>query len=530
MSTQLTFGKDAREKMKKGIDIVADAVKVTLGPKGRHVTIQRQNGQPPFITKDGVTVAANIRNLSDPWEDSGAQLIKSVAWKTAAETGDGTTTSTLLTQFLITQGMKLVDEGANPVDLKRGMDKAVKDAVKNINRQAQKITNDSPEVLSIATISANNDAEIGQHIANAVKMVGEDGLINKAESKTSETYVDLVSGLLLDKGWIDQKFVTDKKRDEAVLENPLILMYHKKISVFADIEGVISICMKAQGGPRSLLIIAEDVNSDALATVIVNTVRGIIKVCIVKNPGYGASSINLLEDVAVMVGGTVVNEEHGLKLDKVGVAVLGSAEKIIASRTATTIIGGRGSKEKITERTDALRSQLEMGNHSPYEKTQLETRLAKLTNGMAIIYVGAPGDTEAKEKMDRVDDALCATKAALQEGIVPGGGMAYIRAEDGGADIDNEDEVKGYNLLMSSLSHPLRQIAKNAGLNPDEIINKVSKDASIGFNAKTETYEDLMITGVIDPTKVVRVALENANSVAGMFLTTECSMVEVPEK
>jgi len=539
MSTQLQFNSDARNKMKAGIDKVADAVKVTLGPKGRNVTIQQNSGQNPFITKDGVTVAQNVRTLSDPYEDSGAQMIKAVARKTAGEAGDGTTTSTVLTQYLITEGMKLVANGANPVELKRGMDNAVADVVANIKLQAKQIANDSQEVLSIATISANNDEEIGKHIADAVLRVGNDGLIQKQESRSTDTFVSVVSGLSIDKGYLSPAFITDKPKAEAILDNPLIMLCPDKLSTFTDILSVMEICTKGStpDKKRSLLIICSDADSEALSTLSINTVRGNIKACAIRMPGYGGAQKEMLQDIAIQVGGTVIDKDLNMKPKDCTHAWLGSAEKVVVGRDSTTIIGGRGNQLAISERAEELRGIINGTEITAYERPKMEVRLAKLTSGMAVINVGGFSEIEVKEKMDRVDDALCATKAALEEGIVPGGGIAYLKAQNSIGDTSSKstDEVHGYNLIVESLAAPLIQILKNAGITQSEISSIkydicTSMAPNFGYNAKTNEYADLLATGVIDPAKVLRVSLENASSVAGMFLTTECAIVEVPEK
>jgi chaperonin GroEL len=526
MAKIINFNVDSREGMKRGVDQLANAVKVTLGPKGRNVVIERKFGAPS-VTKDGVSVAKEIE-LSDPLENMGAQMVKEVASKTNDSAGDGTTTATVLAQALITQGLKNVAAGANPMDLKRGMDMAVKAVVEELKKMSKKVGEDNSMIESVATISANNDHTIGKLIAEAMAKVKKEGVITVEEAKGTETTVEVVEGMQFDRGYLSAYFVTNSEKMEAELENPLVLIYDKKISNMKDLLPVLE---KSVQTGRPLLIIAEDVDGEALATLVVNKMRGTLKICAVKAPGFGDRRKEMLEDIAVLTGGTVISEERGFKLENADLTFLGKAEKIIVDKDNTTVVNGSGKKADIAARVAQIKAQIE-NTTSDYDREKLQERLAKLSGGVAVLYVGAATEVEMREKKDRVDDALHATRAAVEEGIVPGGGVAYIRAQ---AVLDalkgtNEDEQTGIEIVRRSIEEPLRTIVANAGLEGSVIVMKVREGKKdFGFNARTETFENLLSTGVIDPTKVSRVALENASSVAGMLLTTECTIVEKPE-
>ncbi len=527
MAKQIFFDIEARNKMKKGVDTLANAVKVTLGPKGRNVVIEKKFGAPS-VTKDGVTVAKEIE-LEDPIENMGAQMVKEVASKTADIAGDGTTTATVLAQSIISEGLKMVAAGSNPMDLKRGIDKAVDKVVENLNSQSQTVGNDNSKIQQVAAISANNDAEIGKLIAEAMKKVGKEGVITVEEAKGTDTTVDVVEGMQFDRGYISPYFVTNSEKMEAELQNPYILIYDKKISNMKDILHILE--KVAQGG-RPLLIIAEDLEGEALATLVVNKLRGTLKVAAVKAPGFGDRRKEMLQDIAVLTKGLVISEEQGYKLENADLSYLGSAASVTIDKDNTTIVGGKGKKEDIVARVNQIKAQIEVTT-SDYDKEKLQERLAKLSGGVAVLYVGAATEMEMKEKKDRVDDALHATRAAVEEGIVPGGGVAFIRAVSAlekfkGA---NEDETTGALIVKRALEEPLRQIVANAGIEGSIVVQKVKEGKlDFGFNARTEEYENLLKAGVIDPTKVTRIALENAASIAGMLLTTECVVADKPKK
>ena len=527
MAKEIKFNIQAREELKKGVDELANAVKVTLGPKGRNVIIEKKFGAP-HITKDGVTVAKEVE-LEDPFQNMGAQLVKEVASKTGDDAGDGTTTATVLAQAIVNVGLKNVAAGANPMDLKRGIDKAVAKVVEGIREQAQEVGDDFEKIESVARISANNDSEIGQLIAEAMKKVKKEGVITVEEAKGTDTTVDIVEGMQFDRGYISPYFVTNTEKMECEMDTPYILIYDKKISVLKDMLPVLE--ATAQTG-RPLLIIAEDVDSEALATLVVNRLRGSLKVCAVKAPGFGDRRKEMLEDIAVLTGGVVISEEKGLKLESTTIEMLGRAEKVTVNKENTTIVNGMGSKESIAARVAQIKAQIETTT-SDYDREKLQERLAKLAGGVAVLYIGAASEVEMKEKKDRVDDALSATRAAIAEGIVPGGGVAYIRcipALDGlkGA---NEDETTGIEIVKRAIEEPLRQITANAGVEGAVVVQRV-KDGKgdFGYNARTNTYENFFAAGVIDPAKVTRVALENAASIAGMFLTTECVIADKKEE
>lgn len=523
MTTQLTFNKEARSKMLTGVNTLADAVKVTLGPKGRNVSIQRQLGTPPDITKDGVTVANSILVLECPYEDMGAQTIKAVAKKTASLAGDGTTTATLLAQTMIQLGIQALDEGANPMDLKKGMDKAVTLVVSQLKELSQQVNGDKDKLLSIATISANNDPEIGKIIADVISAVGENGMVTVQESKTVETYYRHVEGLDLDKGLASPHFINNKAKMLCELENPLVLICENKVSVLKDIIHFMEVAAKNK---RPLLIICDDIDGEALFTLITNKIKHGMQFAAIKSPGKGPMKKEILRDIAIVTGATVISEEEGNTLFKAKPDCLGRADFITIGRDNTLIVGGGGTKELVEERIAILKTQIEQCENI-YEKPQLENRMAKLSNGMAILYVGAITDIELKEKKDRIDDALRATRAAIEEGVVPGGGVAYIRCANAPGQIvaDNADEGKGAAIIGEALLSPLKQIISNAGLE-NSILHKVMLlEGNYGYNAKTGQYEDLVVSGILDPTKVTRVAMENAASIAGMFLTTECCIV-----
>jgi len=526
MAKNIIFNTESRDALKRGVDALANAVKVTLGPKGRNVVIGKSFGGP-IITKDGVTVAKEIE-LEDVVENMGAQMVKEVASNTNDLAGDGTTTATVLAQAIITAGLKNVAAGANPMDVKRGIDKAVKVLIKDIKSQAQTVGNSYDKIEQIASISANNDNVIGSLIAEAMKKVKTEGVITVEEAKGTETKVEVVEGMQFDRGYLSPYFITDAEKMEANMENPFILIYDKKISAMKDLLPILEQTAKAG---RPLVIIAEDVDGEALSTLVVNKIRGALKVSAVKAPGFGDRRKAMLEDIAILTNGTVVSEERGFKLESTTLEMLGTAEKITIDKDNTTLVNGAGDSNTIKARINQIKAQIESST-SDYDKEKLQERLAKLAGGVAVLYVGAPTEVEMKEKKDRVDDALAATRAAVEEGIVPGGGVAIVRATDKLAKLkgDNDDEQTGINIITRAAEEPLRQIVENAGLEGSVIVAKVREGkADFGFNAKTEVYENLYKAGVIDPAKVVRVALENAASVAGMLLTTECVIAEIKE-
>ena len=526
MSKEIKFNIEARDLLKKGVDKLADAVKVTLGPKGRNVVIEKKFGAPQ-ITKDGVTVAKEI-DLADPYENMGAQMVKEVASKTGEDAGDGTTTATVLAQSIIGVGLKNVTAGANPMDLKRGIDKAVIKVVSNIKDQAQNVGDDFSKIEQVARISANGDETIGKLIAEAMEKVKKEGVITVEESKSTDTYVEVVEGMQFDRGYISAYFVTNTEKMAAELEHPYILIYDKKISTMKDLLPILE--ASAQTG-RPLVIIAEDVDGEALATLVVNRLRGSLKVAAVKAPGFGDRRKEMLEDIAVLTGGTVITEEKGMKLEQATLDMLGIAEKVTIDKENTTIVNGAGEQSNIHARVSQIKKQIEITT-SDYDKEKLQERLAKLAGGVAVLYVGAASEVEMKEKKDRVDDALSATRAAVEEGIVPGGGVAYLRAIASleGLVGDNEDETTGIEIVKRAIEEPLRQIVFNAGKEGAVIAQKVKEGTKdFGYNARTDEYQNLFESGVIDPAKVTRVALENAASIAGMFLTTECVLVEEKE-
>ena len=526
MAKEIKFDIKAREELKKGVDALANAVKVTLGPKGRNVILEKKFGAP-HITKDGVSVAKEIE-LEDKFQNIGAQLVKEVASKTGDDAGDGTTTATLLAQAIINTGLKNVAAGANPMDVKRGIDKAVAKVVECIKAQSQEVGDDFDKIENVARISANNDSEIGQLIAEAMKKVKKEGVITVEEAKGTTTSVEVVEGMQFDRGYISPYFVTNTEKMECEMDHPFILLFDKKISNLKDMLPILE--ATAQSG-RPLLIVAEDVDSEALATLVVNRLRGSLKICAVKAPGFGDRRKEMLEDIAVLTGGIVISEEKGLKLEGATVDMLGTAEKVSVNKETTVIVNGLGDKTAIAERVAQIKTQIET-TKSTYDKEKLQERLAKLAGGVAVLYIGAPSEVEMKEKKDRVDDALSATRAAVAEGIVPGGGVAYIRCISSleGMKGDNEDETTGIEIIRRAIEEPLRQIVANAGLEGAVVVQKVKEGTGdFGYNARTDSYENLFTTGVIDPAKVSRVALENAASIAGMFLTTECVIAEKPE-
>ncbi len=527
MAKEIKFEIKAREELKKGVDALADAVKVTLGPKGRNVIIEKKFGAP-HITKDGVSVAREVE-LDDPFQNMGAQLVKEVASKTGDDAGDGTTTATVLAQSIINVGLKNVAAGANPMDIKRGIDKAVAVVVENIKDMAEEVGDDFKKIEDVARVSANNDEAIGRLIAEAMKKVKKEGVITVDEAKGTETTVDIVEGMQFDRGYISPYFVTNTEKMECEMDSPYILLYDKKISNLKDLLPVLE--SSAQSG-RPLLIIAEDVDQEALATLVVNRLRGSLKICAVKAPGFGDRRKEMLEDIAILTGGVVISEEKGMKLENATVELLGRAEKIEVNKENTTIINGLGSKDAIASRVAQIRAQIEQTT-SDYDREKLQERLAKLAGGVAVLHIGAPSEVEMKEKKDRVDDALSATRAAIAEGIVPGGGVAYIRCVDklDGLRGDNDDETTGILIVRRAIEEPLRQIVANAGVEGAVVVQKVKEgNGDFGYNARTDQYENLMAAGVIDPAKVTRVALENAASIAGMFLTTECVIAEKKEE
>ena len=523
MAKELKYDVEARELLKEGADMLANAVKVTLGPKGRNVVIDKKFGAPR-ITKDGVSVAKEIE-LDNAFQNAGAQLVKSVASKTGDDAGDGTTTATVLAQAILTEGMKNVAAGANPLDVKRGIDKAVAKVVENIKAQAEQVEESYDKIEQVATISANNDAEIGKLIADGMRAVSVNGVITIEDAKGRDTVLKTVEGMQFDRGYMSPYFVTDTEKMQCVMEKPLILIYDKKISVLKDLLPILEPAV--QSG-RPLLIIAEDIDSEALATLVVNRLRGSLKICAVKAPGFGDRRKEMLEDIAILTGGVVISEEKGLKLETATIDMLGCADKVTIDKENTTIVNGCGSKEAIAERVNQIKKLIEHST-SDYDKEKLQERLAKLAGGVAVLYVGAASEIEMKEKKDRIDDALSATRAAIEEGIVPGGGVAYIRAIESLEKLkgENEDETTGIEIIKRAIEEPLRQIAYNAGVEGAVVVNKVREGkGDFGYNARKDIYEDLKKAGVIDPKKVTRVALENAASIAGMFLTTECVLVE----
>lgn len=525
MAKEIKFNTDAREALKKGIDQLADAVKVTLGPKGRNVVIEKKFGAPQ-ITKDGVTVAKEIE-LEDKFENTGAQLVKSVASKTGDDAGDGTTTATILTQAIVTEGLKNVTAGANPMDLKRGIDKAVKAVVEYIKSNAEVVGDNYDKIEQVATVSANNDPEIGKLLADAMRKVSKDGVITIEESKSRDTSIGVVEGMQFDRGYLSGYFVTDTEKLECVMENPYILIYDKKIS---NLKELLPVLQPAAESGRGLLIIAEDVDSEALTTLVVNRLRGGLKICAVKAPGFGDRRKAMLEDIAILTGGMVISEEKGLKLEQATLDMCGTCDKVTISKDDTIIAGGAGSKDAIADRVIAIKKEIE-NSSSSYDKEKLQERLAKLAGGVAVLYIGANSEVEMKEKKDRVDDALCATRAAIEEGVVAGGGTTYIRALASLVELkgDNADEQTGINIVKRAIEEPLRQICYNAGVEGAVVVNKVLEGSGdFGYNARTEVYEDMKKAGIIDPAKVSRVALENAASIAGLFLTTESVVCDKP--
>ena len=527
MAKEIKFDVEARESLKKGIDALANAVKVTLGPKGRNVVIDKKFGHPQ-ITKDGVTVAKEIE-LPDAFENMGAQMVKEVASKTNDDAGDGTTTATVLAQSIVSVGLKNVTAGANPMDLKRGIDKAVLAVVESLNKQAQPIDTNDNKIRQVAIISANGDEEIGSKIADAMKKVTKEGVITVEESKTAETTVEIVEGMQFDRGYISPYFITNPEKMEAVLENPFILLHDKKITNLKDILPILE--TSAQSG-RPLLIIAEDIEGEAISTLVVNKLRGSLRIAAVKAPGFGDRRKEMLQDLAILTGATVISEEVGMRLDQTTVEMLGKAEKITIDKDKTTVVNGGGNKKEIDARVAQIKTQIE-GTTSDYDREKLQERLAKLAGGVAVLYVGAASEMEMKEKKDRVEDALSATRAAVEEGIIPGGGVAFIRAIQALENLkgDNEDQNTGILIVKRAIEEPLRQIVENAGLEGSVIVQKV-KDGKddFGFNARVNQYENLYKSGVIDPKKVARVAIENAASIAGMFLTTECVIADIKEE
>ncbi len=527
MAKELMYNIEAREALKRGVDQLADAVKVTLGPKGRNVIIDRKYGAP-HITKDGVTVAKEIE-LPDARENLGAQLVKEVASKTGDQAGDGTTTATVLAQAIVGVGLKNVTAGANPMDLKRGIDKAVKAVVAHIKEQSEEVGNDFDKIEQVATVSANNDAEIGKLIADAMRKVSKDGVITIGEAKGMDTTIDVVQGMQFDRGYISPYFVTNTETMEAEMDKPYILIHDKKIS---NLKELLPVLEPAVQSGRPLLIIAEDVDSEALTTLVVNRLRAQLKICAVKAPGFGDRRKEMLEDIAILTGGTVISEEKGIQLENATIDMLGTAETVTVAKDNTTIVNGAGDKEAINARINQIKAQI-AATKSSYDKEKLQERLAKLAGGVAQLNVGAASEVEMKEKKDRVDDALSATRAAIEEGIVPGGGVAYIRAQEALAGLkgENEDEQTGIEIVRRAIEEPLRQIVLNAGKEGAVVVDKVRQsEGDCGYNARTDVYEDLKKAGVVDPAKVARVALENAASIAGMFLTTECVITDIKEE
>ena len=526
MAKDIKYNIEARDLLKSGVDKLADAVKVTLGPKGRNVVIEKKFGAPQ-ITKDGVTVAKEVE-LEDRFENTGAQLVKSVASKTGDDAGDGTTTATILTQAIVSEGLKNVTAGANPMDLKRGIDKAVAAVVNFIKDNAEQVGDNYDKIEQVATVSANNDPEIGKLLADAMRKVSKDGVITIEESKSRDTSIGVVEGMQFDRGYLSGYFVTDADKMECVMDNPYILIYNKKISSLKDF---LPILQPAAESGRPLLVISEDVDSEALTTLVVNRLRGGLKICAVKAPGFGDRRKAMLEDIAVLTGGVVISEEKGLTLDKATLDLCGTCDKVNVTKDNTTIVNGAGDKQLIADRVAQIKNEI-ANTTSSYDKEKLQERLAKLAGGVAVLYVGANSEVEMKEKKDRVDDALCATRAAIEEGVVVGGGTTYIRAQKSLAGLkgDNADEQTGINIVMRAIEEPLRQIVYNAGGEGAVVVQKVREgEGDFGYNARKDVYEDLRKEGVIDPAKVERVALENAASIAGMFLTTECLICDKPE-
>ena len=526
MAKEILFNIDARDQLKKGVDALANAVKVTLGPKGRNVIIEKKFGAP-HITKDGVTVAKEIE-LADAYQNTGAQLVKEVASKTGDDAGDGTTTATVLAQAIVAEGLKNVTAGASPMDIKRGIDKAVAKVVESIKAQAETVGDNYDKIEQVATVSANNDPVIGKLIADAMRKVSKDGVITIEEAKGTDTTIGVVEGMQFDRGYLSAYFVTNTEKMECEMEKPYILIYDKKISNLKDFLPILEPAVQTG---RPLLVIAEDVDSEALTTLVVNRLRSQLKICAVKAPGFGDRRKEMLEDIAILTGGVVISEEKGLKLEQATIEMLGTADKVTVSKDYTTIVNGAGVKENIKERCDQIKAQI-VATKSDYDREKLQERLAKLSGGVAVLYVGAASEVEMKEKKDRVDDALRATRAAIEEGIIPGGGVAYIRAIDSleGMKGDNADETTGIGIIKRAIEEPLREIVANAGKEGAVVVQKVREGkGGFGYNARTDVYENLHAAGVVDPAKVARVALENAASIAGMFLTTECVIVEKKE-
>ena len=527
MAKEILFNIDARDQLKKGVDALANAVKVTLGPKGRNVIIEKKFGAP-HITKDGVTVAKEIE-LADAYQNTGAQLVKEVASKTGDDAGDGTTTATVLAQAIVAEGLKNVTAGASPMDIKRGIDKAVAKVVESIKDQAETVGDNYDKIEQVATVSANNDPVIGKLIADAMRKVSKDGVITIEEAKGTDTTIGVVEGMQFDRGYLSAYFVTNTEKMECEMEKPYILIYDKKISNLKDFLPILEPAVQTG---RPLLVIAEDVDSEALTTLVVNRLRSQLKICAVKAPGFGDRRKEMLEDIAILTGGVVISEEKGLKLEQATLEMLGTCDKVTVSKENTTIVNGAGQKELIQERINQIKAEIK-NSTSDYDKEKLQERLAKLSGGVAVLYVGAASEVEMKEKKDRVDDALCATRAAIEEGIVPGGGVTYIRAIDAleGLKGDNADETTGIEIIKRAIEEPLRQIVANAGKEGAVVVQKVREGkGDFGYNARTDVYEHLHAAGVVDPAKVTRVALENAASIAGMFLTTECVIVEKKEE
>lgn len=526
MAKEILFNIDARDQLKKGIDTLANAVKVTLGPKGRNVIIEKKFGAP-HITKDGVTVAKEVE-LADAYQNTGAQLVKEVASKTGDDAGDGTTTATVLAQAIVAEGLKNVTAGASPMDIKRGIDKAVAKVVESIKNQSEKVGDNYDKIEQVGTVSANNDPVIGKLIADAMRKVSKDGVITIEEAKGTDTTIGVVEGMQFDRGYLSAYFVTNTEKMECEMEKPYILIYDKKISNLKDFLPILEPAVQTG---RPLLVIAEDVDSEALTTLVVNRLRSQLKICAVKAPGFGDRRKEMLEDIAVLTGGVVISEEKGLKLEQATIEMLGTADKVTVSKDNTTIVNGAGNKENIKERCEQIKAQI-AATKSDYDREKLQERLAKLSGGVAVLYVGAASEVEMKEKKDRVDDALRATRAAIEEGIVAGGGVAYIRALEAleGFKGDNADETTGIDIIKRAIEEPLRQIVANAGKEGAVVVQKVREGkGDFGYNARTNVYENLHAAGVVDPAKVTRVALENAASIAGMFLTTECVIVEKKE-
>ncbi len=526
MAKEILFNIDARDQLKKGVDALANAVKVTLGPKGRNVIIEKKFGAP-HITKDGVTVAKEIE-LADAYQNTGAQLVKEVASKTGDDAGDGTTTATVLAQAIVAEGLKNVTAGASPMDIKRGIDKAVAKVVESIKDQAETVGDNYDKIEQVATVSANNDPVIGKLIADAMRKVSKDGVITIEEAKGTDTTIGVVEGMQFDRGYLSAYFVTNTEKMECEMEKPYILIYDKKISNLKDFLPILEPAVQTG---RPLLVIAEDVDSEALTTLVVNRLRSQLKICAVKAPGFGDRRKEMLEDIAILTGGVVISEEKGLKLEQATIEMLGTADKVTVTKDYTTVVNGAGNKDSIKERCEQIKAQI-VATKSDYDREKLQERLAKLSGGVAVLYVGAASEVEMKEKKDRVDDALRATRAAIEEGIIPGGGVAYIRAIDSleGMKGDNADETTGIGIIKRAIEEPLREIVANAGKEGAVVVQKVREGkGDFGYNARTDVYENLHDAGVVDPAKVARVALENAASIAGMFLTTECVIVEKKE-